>query len=110
MQGVSKTKKLVLSIIDNIREQVLNECDDETITSRLCDLNVIDQDAFHEKDYYTYDEAIAELGIGYNRNRLSDLAKKYNIRNRKFKNVPVGFHKDDINKLKIILNKKKQQP
>jgi hypothetical protein len=106
MHGMSKTKKMVLSIIDNIREQVLNDCDDETLTSRMCDLRVIDQGAFHEDDYYTYDEAITELGIGYNRNRLSELAKKHNIRNRKFKNVPVGFHKDDINKLKIILSKK----
>lgn len=102
---LTKTKKVVLSIIDNIREQVLTECDDETLVSRMNDLRVIDQDAFHEGDYYTYDEAIAELGIGYNRNRLSDLAKRYNIRNRKFKNVPVGFHKDDINKLKIIISK-----
>lgn len=105
MGNLSKTKKFVLSIIDEVRSQVLTECDDETLVSRMSDLRVIDQDAFHEDDYYTYDEAISELGIGYNRNRLSELAKKHNIRNRKFKNVPVGFHKDDINKLKIILSK-----
>ena len=105
MSGITKTKKMVLSIIDNIREQVLNDCDDETLTSRMCDLKIIDQDAFHEDDYYTYDEAIEALGIKYNRNRLSELAKKHNIRNRRFKNVQVGFHKDDINKLKIILSK-----
>ena len=105
MQEISKTKKIVLSIIDKVREQVLTECDDETITSRMHDLKIIDQDAFHEDDYYTYDEAIAALGIKYNRNRLSELAKKHNVRNRKFKNVQVGFHKDDINKLKIILSK-----
>ena len=105
MENLSKTKRFVLSIIDEVRSQVLTECDDETLVSRMSDLRVVDQDAFHEDDYYTYDEAIAELGIGYNRNRLSELAKKYNIRNRKFKNVPVGFHKDDINKLKIILSK-----
>lgn len=106
-QEISKTKRMVLSIIDNIREQVLTECDDETLTSRMSDMRVLDQDAFHEDDYYTYDEAISALGIGYNRNRLSELTKKYNIRNRKFKNVPVGFHKDDINKLKLILSKQK---
>lgn len=105
MNGISKTKQFVLSVIDNIREQVINDCDDETLTARMSDIRVLDVDAFHEDDYYTYDEAINELGIGYNRNRLSELTKKYNIRNRKFKNVSVGFHKDDIMKLKIILNK-----
>ena len=105
MNGISKTKQFVLSVIDNIREQVINECDDETLTARMSDMRVLDLDAFHEDDYYTYDEAIAELGIGYNRNRLAELAKKYNVRNRKFKNVSVGFHKDDISKLKLILNR-----
>lgn len=107
MNGISKTKQFVLSVIDNIREQVINDCDDETLTSRMSDMRVLDIDAFHEDDYYTYDEAIAELDIGYNRNRLSELTKKYNIRNRKFKNVSVGFHKDDIQKLKLILSKNK---
>lgn len=107
MNGISKTKQFVLSVIDNIREQVINECDDETLTARMSDMRVLDLDAFHEDDYYTYDEAIAELEIGYNRNRLAELAKKYNVRNRKFKNVSVGFHKDDIRKLKLILNKNK---
>lgn len=102
---LSKTKKLVLSVLDNIREQVLTECDDETLTSRMNDLRLLDSDSFHEDDYYTYDEAIKELGLPYNRNKLSDLAKKHNVRNRKFKNVPVGFHKDDINKLKLILSR-----
>lgn len=105
---LSKTKKLVLSVIDNIREQVINDCDDETLVSRMSDFKVLDTDAFHEDDYYTYDEAIAELGIAYNRNKLSDLAKKYGVRNRKFKNVSIGFHKDDIGKLKILLNRQRE--
>lgn len=107
MLGLSKTKLFVLSIIDNVREQVITDCDDETLTSRISDLKILDADAFHEDDYYTYDEAIEALGIGYNRNRLSELAKKHNVRNRKFKNVSVGFHKDDINKLKLLLTKEK---
>ena len=105
MDNISKTKQFVLSMIDSVREQVLNDCDDETLTARMSDMRVLDLDAFHEDDYYTYDEAIAELGIGYNRNRLAELAKKHNVRNRKFKNVSVGFHKDDIRKLKLILNR-----
>lgn len=107
--GLSSTKRFVISIIDSVREQVLYECDDETLISRIGDLRILDKDAFHEDDYYTYDEAIAELGIGYNRNKLSELAKTHNVRNRKFKNVPVGFHKDDINKLKIILSKQNKK-
>lgn len=109
MGDISKTKQFVLSIIDNVREQVLNDCDDETLTARMSDMRVLDIGAFHEDDYYTYDEAISELGIGYNRNRLAELAKKHNVRNRKFKNVSVGFHKDDINKLKLILAKQNEE-
>lgn len=105
MKELSRTKRFVLSIIDEVREQVLTECDDETLVSRMSDLRVVDRNAFHEDDYYTYDEAIAELEIGYNRNRLAELAKKHNVRNKKFKNVSVGFHKDDIRKLKLILSR-----
>lgn len=105
MKELSRTKKFVLSIIDEVREQVLTECDDETLTSRMNDIGVLNSTALREDDFYTYDEAISELGIPYNRNKLSELAKKYNIRNRKFKNTYIGFHKDDINKLKIILSK-----
>ena len=105
MENLSKTKRFVLSIIDEVRQQVLTECDDETLTSRMHDFSILDRDSFKEDDYYTYDEAIKELGIPYNRNKLSELAKKHNVRNRKFKNVPVGFHKDDISKLKLILNR-----
>lgn len=109
MENLSKTKRFVLSIIDEVRTQVLTECDDETLTSRMHDFNILDHDSFKEDDYYTYDEAIKELGIRYNRNRLSELAKKHNVRNRKFKNTYVGFHKDDIRKLKLILNRKEER-
>ena len=105
MEQISKTKQFVLSIIDRVRDEVLNNCDDETLTSRMHEIKVLDFDSFREEDYYTYDEAIKELGIPYNRNKLSELAKKHNVRNRRFKNVPVGFHKDDINKLRLILDK-----
>lgn len=105
MAELSKTKRFVLSIIDEIREQVITECDDETLTVKMHDMKVLDSDSFREEDYYTYDETIKELGIPYNRNKLSELAKKHNVRNRKFKNVPVGFHKDDISKLKLILSR-----
>lgn len=69
MENLSKTKRFVLSIIDEVRTQVLTECDDETLTSRMHDFNILDHDSFKEDDYYTYDEAIRELGIRYNRNR-----------------------------------------
>lgn len=108
MTEISKTKQFVLSIIDNIREQVLNDCDDETLMSRINDTRVLNADAFREEDYYTYDEAISELGIAYNRNRLSELAKRHGIKNRKFNTVHVGFHKDDVNKLKIILSRERK--
>lgn len=107
MEPLSKTKEFVLSIIDCVRRQVIEDCDDETLTARMYDMKVLETDVFREDDYYTYDEAIKALGIKYNRNRLAELTRKYNIRNRRFKNVFVGFHKDDINKLKLILERQK---
>lgn len=105
MSEISKTKLSVLSMIDSFKNMVINDCDDETIMLKIHDLQILDNGTFREEDYLTYDEAIKELGINYNRNRLSDLAKKHGIRNRKFNSTHVGFHRDDIRKLKLLLQK-----
>lgn len=105
MAEISKTKKSVLAMMDAFRDMIINDCDDETIMLKMHDLQVLDKDSFREEDYLTYDEAIKELGINYNRNKLSSLAKKYGIRNRKFNSMHVGFHRDDIRKLKLLLQR-----
>lgn len=101
--NLSPIKRSALSMIDSFRNLVATECDDETIVKTLPNIK-IPSVGIVEEDYMSYDDAIKELGMGYNRNKLSALAKKYNIQCHKFRNMPIGFHKDDIAKLKRILN------
>ena len=101
--NLSPIKRSALSMIDSFRNLVATECDDETIVKTLPNIK-IPSVGIVEEDYMSYDDAIKELEIGYNRNKLSALAKKYNIQCHKFRNMPIGFHKDDIAKLKRILN------
>jgi hypothetical protein len=105
IDNISPTKKALLAMWDKVREQIISpECDDEAIIANASKLNILNQDAFREEDFMTYDEAIKALGISYNRNKLSDLAKKHGIKSRKFKNSPAGFHKDDIARLKLLIS------
>jgi hypothetical protein len=109
MAGISKTRKVVLDMIDVFREKIINgECDDDTIMVKASDLGILNADSFKEDEYLNYDEAIKELGISYNRNKLSELAKKHGVKNRTFNSMHVGFHKDDIKKLKLILERDKK--
>ena len=99
----SPIKRSASSIIDSFRNIVATECDDETIIKTIPNLK-IPSVGIVEEDFMSYDDAIKELEMGYNRNKLSALAKKHGIKSQKFRNVPIGFHKADIDKLKRILN------
>lgn len=93
--NLSPTKKALLAMWDKVREQIISpECDDEAIIVNTSKLKILNQDAFREEEFMTY-----------NRNKLSSLVKKYGIKSRKFKNSPVGFHKDDIARLKLLIAK-----
>lgn len=101
---LSPIKKAALEMWEKVRDLILSpECDDDAVLVASTKINILNKDAFREEDYLSYDDAIKELGIGYNRNKLSDLAKKHGIKNHKFKHFPAGFHRDDIAKLKLIL-------
>lgn len=104
-ENLSPIKRSALSALDAFRHIVEVECDDETIVKTLPNIKIPTSIGIVEDDYMSYDEAIKELGIGYNRNKLSSLAKMYNVKCHKFRNMPIGFHKDDIAMLKSILDK-----
>lgn len=108
MAEISKTRKMLLDMIDVFKEKIISgECDDDTIAAKISDIGLLNADSFREDDYLNYDEAIKELGIGYNRNKLSELAKKHGVKNRVFNSTHIGFHIDDIRKLKLILEREK---
>lgn len=104
---LSPIKKTALSIVDFVRDVVINDCDDETLLKTTSHLSDFVDVGVREKDYLNYDEAIKVLGIGYNRNKLASLARMYNIKCHRFRNMPIGFHKDDIAKLKEIIDRGK---
>lgn len=101
---LSPIKRTALSVIDSVRNMVVNDCDDDTIVKTMPKINIPTTIGVVESDYMSYDDAIKELEIGYNRNKLSELAKAHGIKSHKFRHMPIGFHKDDIARLKNILN------
>lgn len=104
---ISPVKRVALIAIDSLRNMVVNDCDDETIANTLPKVSIPIKVGIVETDFMSYDDAIKELNMGYNRNKLSKLAKQYGIKSHKFRNMPIGFHKDDIARLKEELNKKR---
>lgn len=106
---LSPIKKSALSVLDTVRHMVIYNCDDETIVKTMPKINIPTTIGIVESEYMSYDDAIKELEIPYNRNKLSSLAKKYGIKSHKCRNMPIGFHKDDIARLKEILNKERRE-
>lgn len=104
-RNLSPIKRSALSVLDTVKHMIVNECDDETIMKTLPQVTIPTKVGIIEEDYMSYDDAIDELKLPYNRNRLAQLAKEHGIRSHKFRNMPIGFHKDDIARLKEILSK-----
>lgn len=104
---LSPIKRTALSMLDSVKHMVIHDCDDETIVKTMPKVNIPTKVGIIEDEYMSYDDAIKELEIPYNRNRLSALAKEHGIKSHKCRNMPIGFHKDDIARLKVILNSKK---
>lgn len=108
---LSPMKNLALAIVDNtarkLKEQILTECTDDEITQNMARMHPDLRGTYREEDYVSYDKALKRLGMKHNRNKLSALAKQYGIKNHTFNNAHIGFHKDDIAKLKCILNEEK---
>lgn len=102
---LSPIKRSALSVVDTVKHMIVNDCDDETIMKTLPKVAIPTKVGIVEEDYMSYDDAITELNLSYNRNKLSKLAKANGIKSHKFRNMPIGFHKDDIARLKEILSK-----
>lgn len=102
---LSPIKRSALAVVDTVKHMIVNECDDETIIKTLPQVTIPTKVGIVEEDYMSYDDAIDELKLPYNRNKLAQLAKEHGIMSHKFRNMPIGFHKDDIARLKEILSK-----
>lgn len=95
-EGLSIIKKAALSILDAIKDDIMNKWTDEEITSAVAKFNPNLFGYVKEDDFVNYDEALKILHMGNNRIRLTELCKIYGIENVRFNNMPIGFPKRDI--------------
>lgn len=103
--GLSATKKLALATLDFIKERIIKgDCSDDELNENLSRLNCeANKDYINKNDYINADQAIKILGIGYNRNKLFELTKKYGIVNHTLNNQHIGFKRKEIERLACIL-------
>lgn len=103
--NLSPIKKMALKVIDFIRERIINdECSDEELSDSMNKLHFdTNKEYVRASDYVNADEAMRILHLGYNRNKLFQLTKKYGIINHKINNVNIGFKRKEIENLSSII-------
>lgn len=97
--------KMALMMLDNIRQQLINEeCDEEDIQDAMTKFHPEKNGYFKQEDFVTADAAMKMLHLGYNRVKFFELTKEYGIENHKISNQNVGFLRKDIERLACILH------
>lgn len=105
----SPTVKYAMHLLKGVIKDLKDgNCTEEEVVDALGKFNPENRGYIKEDDYMNYDEACVALGIGWNRNRLNALCKKYGVINHKFNNAHIGFAKRDIMKLKVIIQETKE--
>ena len=102
---LSATKRLAIATLDFIKERIIKgDCSDEEINSNISRINCeANKDYINKNDYVNADQAIKILGIGYNRNKLFELTKKYGVINHTLNNQHIGFKRKEIEQIACIL-------
>lgn len=103
--NLSATKRLALSTLDFIKERIIKgDCSDEELQENMSRINCeANDDYINKNDYVNADQAIKILGIGYNRNKLFELTKKYGVVNHTLNNQHIGFKRKEIERIACIL-------
>lgn len=97
---ISPIKRTALALLDSLKQQVLNDCDETEVAETMVKFHPsLNKDYISKNDYVNADQAIKILGIGYNRNKLFELTRKYGIINHTFNNQHIGFLKKEIEEL-----------
>lgn len=97
-------KKLIVNILkDWINKINNNECSDEEINKSM---KLIDdhRKIINPQKLCNAKKAMEMLNMKNNRNKFFKLIKKYNIKQQKINNQPIGYNINDINKIKIMEN------
>jgi hypothetical protein len=102
-EKLSPIKRAALAILDKLKEQVLNDCDEQEIVNTMAKFNPETNGYFKQDDFVTADKAMRMLHLGQNRNKFFELTKEYGIENHKISNQNVGFLRKDIERLAELL-------
>lgn len=103
-EKLSPIKRAALAILDKLKEQVLNDCDEQEIVNTMAKFNPEANGYFKQDDFVTADKAMRMLHLGQNRNKFFELTKEYGIENHKISNQNVGFLRKDIERLSELLS------
>lgn len=103
-EKLSPIKRAALAILDKLKEQVLNDCDEQEIVNTMAKFNPETNGYFKQDDFVTADKAMRMLHLGQNRNKFFELTKEYGIENHKISNQNVGFLRKDIERLSALLS------
>lgn len=102
--SISPLKRVALSLIDKLKEQVISDCDEAEVLNAMAQFNPENNGYFKQEDFVTADKAMKILHLGTNRNKFFQLTKEYGIDNHKISNQNVGFLRKDIEQLARILD------
>lgn len=102
-EKLSPIKRAAIALIDRLKEQVLNDCDEQEIVNTMAKFNPESNGYFKQDDFVTADKAMRMLHLGQNRNKFFELTKEYGIENHKISNQNVGFLRKDIERLSELL-------
>lgn len=97
---ISPIKRVAISLLDKVKEQIITDCDDTEVINSLQRFHPENNGFFKEDDYITADVAMKILHLGYNRNKFFALVKEHNIINHKINNQHIGFKRSEIEALK----------
>lgn len=103
-EKLSPIKRAAIALIDRLKEQVLNDCDEQEIVNTMAKFNPETNGYFKQDDFVTADKAMRMLHLGQNRNKFFELTKEYGIENHKISNQNVGFLRKDIERLSELLS------
>lgn len=101
---LSPIKKIALSLLDIIREQIVSDCDEDELAASLAKFHPERHGYVKESDFINYDEAMDILHLGRNRVKLKQLCDSYGIKNIRFNNMYIGFPRRDIERLAQLLS------
>lgn len=85
-----------------IKDAQSGKCTEEQINNIIAQTEPRCHGFINPRDYLSAEKAMKKLNT--HRNQFFTLIKKYNIQVHKINNQPIGYHIDDINKLKSIIS------